>query len=418
MNEVKGKTMQQVMSVSDLNRYIKDLIGSDRLLSSVWVSGEISNYKNHYSGHMYFTIKDGTSVIKCVMFRGNNANLKFKPDNGLKVLIRGSVSVFERDGQYQLYAEEMQPDGLGSLHLAFEQLKAKLNKEGLFDPKHKKPIPGMPRSIGVVTSSTGAVIRDIINVLSRRFYNFDLKLLPVAVQGPAAPGQIAAAVRRFNELANVEVIIVARGGGSLEELWAFNDEMVARSIYASEIPVISAVGHETDFTISDFVADLRAPTPSAAAEIAMPSKDALLDKLDRMDNRLKVALKRNWKQNRLRLEKVQSNRVFIRPLDKINGERLILDTSTKYLINAITMQQERLQARFNMTVASLDALSPLKIMDRGYSMTRFRDKESPIRSVKDVAVGDKISVILKDGDIHCTVDSKNHIEKDDEYVRA
>ncbi|HEX3027984.1 MAG TPA: exodeoxyribonuclease VII large subunit, partial [Clostridia bacterium] len=240
--------MNYVLSVTEINRYIREIISKDMILSNVWVKGEISNYKYHYSGHMYFTVKDENSLLKCVMFRTNAAGLKFKPENGMKVIIRGYVSVFERDGQYQLYAEEMQPDGIGNLHLAFEQLKMKLQEEGLFDQKYKKKIPYLPESIGVITSRTGSVIKDIINIVSRRFQNIQLKILPVAVQGEQASAQIARAVRRFNELGNVDVIIIARGGGSLEELWAFNEEIVARSIFASELPVISAVGHETDFT--------------------------------------------------------------------------------------------------------------------------------------------------------------------------
>ena len=268
--------MRNILTVSELNKYIKTLFSRDMVLSGLWVKGEVSNFKNHYSGHMYFTVKDENSLIKCVMFKANASGLKFMPEDGMKVIIRGYLSVFERDGQYQLYAEEMQPDGVGSLHIAFEQLKKKLEAEGLFAASAKKRLPYLPQSIGVITSSKGSVIRDIINILSRRFYNVAIKVYPVQVQGEQAAGQISAAVRRLNELELADVIIIARGGGSLEELWAFNEEIVARSIYESRIPVISAVGHETDFTISDFVADMRAPTPSAAAELVMVLVELIL----------------------------------------------------------------------------------------------------------------------------------------------
>jgi exodeoxyribonuclease VII large subunit len=397
--------MQYVLSVSEINRYIKEVVSKDLILSNLWVKGEISNYKFHYSGHMYFTVKDEASVIKCVMFKTKAQGLKFVPENGLKVLIKGYISVFERDGQYQLYAEEMQPDGLGNLHLAYEQLKKRLSEEGLFDKSKKKKLPLLPKSIGVVTSSTGAVIKDIINVLNRRFYNFDIKILPVAVQGEAAPKQISRAIKTLNMLSNVEVIILARGGGSLEELWAFNEEIVARSIFESEIPVISAVGHETDFTIADFVSDMRAPTPSAAAEMVMPSRDQLEDKIISLNSRLKHSLYNNLKVNRTRYEKLMKSSSFTRPYDRIYQERMRLDVLSKYMNKALSAKKERQISRFNYLLGKLNALSPLTVLKRGYSVTKSLKTDEVIKSVSDVKIEDKIEVDLIDGSLNCVVSS-------------
>lgn len=395
--------MQYVLSVSEINRYIKEIISRDLILSNLWVRGEISNYKNHYSGHMYFTIKDETSLIKCVMFRTYNSSLKFVPENGMKVIIKGYISVFERDGQYQLYAEEMQPDGIGSLHIAFEQLKRKLEAEGLFDTVYKKKIPVMPKAIGVVTSSTGAVIRDILNVLNRRFHNFNLKLYPVAVQGESAPRQISRALDKLNELKSVDVIIIARGGGSLEELWAFNEETVARSIFKSQIPVISAVGHETDFTIADFVADMRAPTPSAAAELVMPEKAVILDRIESMTARIRNAVKRNYSLNAAKLEKIKNSMIFKQPYDRIYQERLRLDILSKYIYKGLAISQERKKSRLGLLVGKLDALSPLTILARGYSISKSLETGSIIRSVNNVKSGDAIQINVMDGRINCSV---------------
>ena len=323
--------MEKIYSVSDINNYIKQIVSNDGILSGLSIRGEISNFKHHYTGHMYFTIKDQNSVLKCVMFKSHASLLRFAPQNGEKVIVSGYISVFERDGQYQLYASDMQPDGVGALHLAYEQLKNKLQKEGLFDTDTKKKIPILPRCIGVVTSSTGSVIRDIINVTYRRHSNMRIMLYPVAVQGLQAAGQIAAAISKLNELKQVDVIIVARGGGSLEELWAFNEEIVARSIHASDIPVISAVGHETDFTICDFVADMRAPTPSAAAELAVPDIEVLLYKLQNYNIRMKTSLVNKLAACRNQLQKVNSRNVFRQPYDKVNQYRLRLDNDLKHL---------------------------------------------------------------------------------------
>jgi len=398
------ESARKILSVSEVNKYIKDLISGDILLSGLWVKGEISNFKNHYSGHLYFTLKDEKSLLKCVMFRSNASALRFAPENGMKVQVRGYVSVFERDGQYQLYAEEMEPDGIGALYAAFEQLKAKLQKEGLFDEKRKRRLPFLPSSIGVVTSSTGAVIRDIINVLSRRFYNVNLKLYPVQVQGEQAAGQIAAAIRRLNELAIVDVIIVARGGGSLEELWAFNEEVVARSIYESRIPVISAVGHETDFTISDFVADVRAPTPSAAAELVMPERTVLENRLDSLKMRLRNAITKKTSMERLTLKRLMESTTFRQPYNKIYQERMLLDVQKRYLEKSLAAIKTEAEKRLSTLAARLDSLSPLNSLARGYSITRSEKDHTLIKSVKSVCVGDKLEVIVTDGLLKCAVE--------------
>jgi len=397
------------LTVSEVNKYIKDMISRDGILSGLWVKGEISNFKNHYSGHFYFSLKDEKSVLKCVMFRSNASLLPFVPEDGMKVIIRGYVSVFERDGQYQLYAEEIQPDGIGALYIAFEKLKKKLEAEGLFDAAKKKKLPYLPKAIGVVTSSTGAVIRDIINVLSRRFYNFNLKLYPVQVQGEQAAGQIAAAVRRFNELDNVDVIIVARGGGSLEDLWPFNEEIVARSIYESRIPVISAVGHETDFTIADFVADVRAPTPSAAAELVMPERAVVENRLDSLKLRLRNAVMKKTAMERLLLRKIEGSVAFRQPLNKIYQERMLLDVQKKYMQKALSALNTNYRNKLSLLAATLDTLSPLKSLARGYSITKSKKDGSLVRSVHAVSIGDRLEINLMDGRLGCTVES---IEED------
>jgi len=394
---------QNVFTVSEVNRYIKEIIDGDLNLSDIWIKGEISNYKYHYSGHMYFTLKDEKSLIKSVMFRSQTLRLKFVPENGMKVIARGYISVFERDGQYQLYVEEMQPDGLGSLYLAFEQLKNKLEKEGLFDNKHKKKIPFLPRSIGVVTSSTGAVIRDIINILSRRFENFNLKLYPVSVQGVQAAPSISNAIKRLNELKCVDVIILARGGGSLEELWPFNEEQVARSIFESEIPIISAVGHETDFTIADFVADLRAPTPSAAAELVIPEKRILKQRIIDLEFRLQNAMIKNININRMNLRRLNESIVFRQPFNRINQERMKLDNLERNMTVILLNQKEREKARIKFLIEKLNALSPLNILARGYSIVKLKESKKLVKSVSDVNAGDNIEITVNDGLIQASV---------------
>ena len=383
------------ISVTELNKYIKDKIDKDEMLNNVFVKGEISNYKHHYTGHLYFTLKDENSLIKCIMFKGYAANLKFEPKDGMKVTIFGSVSVFERDGVYQIYVKAMQEDGIGSLYKAYEEMKAKLEKEGLFDQSHKKKIPLMPRCIGVLTSNTGAVIRDIINVSTRRNPNVYIKLLPVPVQGPEAAEKIVDAIKLMNEKKLADVIIVARGGGSLEDLWPFNEEIVARAIYDSELPVISAVGHETDFTIADFVADLRAPTPSAAAELAVPNIADIKLKLEGYNNRYKLALKKKVEFMRLRYEKCMNSRVFKEPLQKINEKYILIDMKVKTMQNSISNIYNSKKTNMIKHIAKLDALSPLKTLTRGYSIIESDDKI--VKSVNDLSKGQKVEIRLVDG---------------------
>lgn len=396
--------IKNILSVSEINKYMKDLVSRDIILSGLWVRGEISNFKNHYSGHFYFTLKDEKAVLKCIMFRSHAASLPFMPEDGMKMLIRGYISVFERDGQYQLYAEEMQPDGVGALYIAFEKLKKKLQGEGLFDEARKRKLPYMPGSIGVITSSTGAVVKDIINILSRRFYNVNVKIYPVQVQGEQAAGQIAAAVRRLNELNNVDVIIVARGGGSLEELWAFNEEIVARSIYTSKIPVISAVGHETDFTIADFVADVRASTPSAAAELVMPERTLVENRLDSLKMRLRNAAAKKTAMERLTLKRLCGSVAFKQPYNKVYQERMLLDVQKRYMQKALAVLDGEYRSRLSLLAARLNTLSPLNSLARGYSIVKSKKNDTLIKSIKSVEAGDRLEVHLTDGRLECLVE--------------
>ena len=389
------------VTVTQLNKYLKDRFNEDENLNAVLVKGEISNFKNHYTGHLYFTLKDENSLIKCIMFKSYAEKLQFKPKDGMKVMVFGSVSVFERDGVYQIYCKSMLEDGMGDLHEKFEQLKAKLEAEGLFSQSHKKTIPMYPKIIGVLTSQTGAVIRDIINVSSRRNPNVYIRLLPVPVQGPGAAEQIASKIKLMNEKKLADVLIVGRGGGSLEDLWPFNEEIVARAIYESEIPIISAVGHETDFTIADFVADLRAPTPSAAAELAVPDIYELKQKIQNYQNRYKEALKKKIEVMKLKFEKIMKSRVFTDPTRKIIDNSIILDDYIKRLEKAITETQKHKKNKYNELIAKLDALSPLKTLIRGYSIVEKEGKI--IKSAKQVNKLDEISIKFIDGKIQAKV---------------
>ena len=389
------------VTVTQLNKYLKDRFDEDENLNAVLVKGEISNFKNHYTGHLYFTLKDENSLIKCIMFKSYTEKLQFKPKDGMKVMVFGSVSVFERDGVYQIYCKSMLEDGMGDLHEKFEQLKAKLEAEGLFSQSHKKTIPMYPKIIGVLTSQTGAVIRDIINVSSRRNPNVYIRLLPVPVQGPGAAEQIASKIKLMNEKKLADVLIVGRGGGSLEDLWPFNEEIVARAIYESEIPIISAVGHETDFTIADFVADLRAPTPSAAAELAVPDIYELKQKIQNYQNRYKEALKKKIEVMKLKFEKIMKSRVFTDPTRKIIDNSIILDDYIKRLEKAITETQKHKKNKYNELIAKLDALSPLKTLIRGYSIVEKEGKI--IKSAKQVNKLDEISIKFIDGKIQAKV---------------
>jgi exodeoxyribonuclease VII large subunit len=391
---------KKVLSVSEINEYIKMLMDHDLVLYNVLVRGEISNFKLHYSGHMYLTLKDEHSIIRSVMFRSANAHLKFKPENGMKVIVQGRITVYPKDGQYQLYIEDMEPDGIGALHIAFEQLKLKLQNEGLFDETRKKRIPQYPKKIGVVTSPTGAAIRDILNVLKRRFPSAEVKIYPVRVQGEQACYQIVEGIEYFNIQKNVDVIIVGRGGGSIEELWAFNEEIVARSIAASVVPVISAVGHETDFTIADFVSDLRAPTPSAAAEVVVPSQYELKDKINSLQNRLLYSFNNGLENRRLKLKNLTSVSSFLNPMDKIYQNRLLIDELNKSLAKNMLLQIKKRREAFESICGKLDILSPLAILSRGYAITEGEDNRI-ICSITDIKSGERIKVRLADGNIYC-----------------
>ena len=368
----------KAISVTDLNYYIKNKIGVDEYLNNVLIKGEISNFKHHYTGHMYFTLKDDNSLIKCIMFKSYTTNLKFVPKDGMSVLAFGTVSVFERDGVYQLYCKGMQEDGMGSLYTAYEQLKEKLDKEGLFKEENKKKLPIMPKIIGVLTSNTGSVIKDIINVSTRRNPNVYIRLYPVPVQGEGAGAKIAEAIKIMNDKKLADVLILARGGGSLEDLWPFNEEIVARAIYNSEIPIVSAVGHETDFSISDFVADLRAPTPSAAAEIVVPNIVNIKQNLDTYNIRLKNSLKKKVEIMKMRYEKCMKSRIYTDSLKIVNDNYLKLDIITKSIINSMNKKMQLSKTEAIKNFSKLDALSPLKTLSRGYSIL-----EKDTRIVKD-----------------------------------
>lgn len=383
------------ISVTELNSYIKNKIADDEYLNNVLIKGEISNFKNHYTGHMYFTLKDENSLIKCVMFKTYAQKLDFMPKDGMKVFVLGGVSVFERDGVYQIYVKAMQEDGVGILYKKYEELKQRLEQEGYFAEEHKKAIPQMPKIIGVLTSQTGSVIRDIINVSTRRNPNVNIRLYPVPVQGEGAAEKIADGIKFMNKNQLADVLILARGGGSLEDLWPFNEEIVAHAIYNSEIPVISAVGHETDFSISDFVADLRAPTPSAAAELAVPDVYEVKQKINSYQNRLRLSLVKKVEIMKLRYEKCMSSRVFKEPLRNINDNYLKLDTYIKKLENIIKTKQKEEKTKYVELVAKLDTLSPLKTLTRGYSLVEKNN--NIIKSAKDVNTGDKIDLKFSDG---------------------
>lgn len=392
------------ITVTDLNKYIKNKIDGDEMLNNVLVKGEISNFKNHYTGHMYFTLKDENSLIKCVMFKSYTTHLSFMPKDGMKVMVLGSVAVFERDGVYQIYAKAMKEDGLGSLYTAYEELKKKLEQEGLFAESHKKKIPFMPKTIGVLTSNTGAVIRDIINVSTRRNPGVHIRLYPVPVQGPGAAEKIAEGIKFMNENKLADVLIIGRGGGSLEDLWPFNEEIVARAIYDSELPIISAVGHETDFTIADFVADLRAPTPSAAAELAVANIEDVRETLKLYNNRYKVALKKKIELMRLSYEKCMARPAYKNPTQKINEQYMVIDMKVKALQNGMMLKLKEAKTSFVKETAKLDSLSPLKTLTRGYSIVTKQESGKVIKSVDDLNSGEKVNLRLSDGQKTATID--------------
>ena len=389
------KYADMAITVSDLNKYMKEKIAEDEYLNNILIKGEISNFKNHYTGHMYFTLKDEKSLIKCIMFKSYATKLTFMPKDGMKVMILGSVSVFERDGVYQIYARAMEEDSLGDLYTKYQELKKRLEQQGLFEEEHKMKIPMMPRVIGVLTSQTGSVIRDIINVSTRRNPNVYIRLLPVPVQGEGAAEKISNGIEYMNKNKLADVLILARGGGSLEDLWPFNEEIVAHSIYNSEIPIISAVGHETDFTIADFVADLRAPTPSAAAELAVPDIYEVKRKIETYQDRLRNSLIKKLELMNLRYEKCMSSSVFKEPLRKINDNYIKLDNCIKQIENSIKVKHEKEKTKYIELIAKLDALSPLKTLYRGYSITEKNNKV--IKSKEELKTNDLIEIRFIDG---------------------
>ena len=396
--------MAEILSVTQVNEYIQGKMNADPLLSQVAVRGEISNYKCYPSGHHYFTLKDQESALKCVMFKGNAFSLRFRPESGMKVIALGRISVYPRDGQYQLYVSSMALDGIGDLYAAFEELKKKLAGKGLFAPEHKKPIPQYPRTIGVVTSSAGAAVHDILRILRKRYPLCAVRLLPVRVQGAEAPEEIAEAIRYANRFRLADLLIVGRGGGSIEDLWAFNDERVAYAIYESEIPIISAVGHEPDVTIADYVADLRAATPSNGAELAVPDRESLMQNLDALNAAMGTALNRQLKLCTQRLDALAASPALRSPTGYLDQKQKDLTL----LQNRLSASQERLLARtdqrFVGCVAKLDAMSPLKVLSRGYAMAQGEDGRV-LRSVSQTELGQKITVRFSDGSVSATVTS-------------
>lgn len=387
---------QQVLSITQINEYIRSMMDGDGLLSAVAVKGEISNYKVYPSGHHYFTLKDEGAALKCVMFKGNAFRLRFRPENGMKVIAMGKISVYPRDGAYQLYCTAMAMDGVGDLYAAFEQLKKKLAAQGLFDPAHKKPLPQYPGIIGIVTSEAGAAVHDMLRILRKRYPLSKVLLLPVRVQGAEAPGEIAAAIGYANYHRLADLLIVGRGGGSIEDLWAFNDETVARAIYDSRIPVISAVGHEPDVTISDFVADLRAATPSNAAELAVPDQDALRQTLDSMSAGMATALNRQLKAARKHYEVLCASPALKSPYGYLEQRRKSLEMVKNRMVSAQIQGINRKKQRYIANVSKLDAMSPLKVLTRGYAMAQTHSGDV-IKSVKQVDQGDSIRVAVSDG---------------------
>ena len=387
---------QTVLSITQLNEYIRGKMDTDPLLNQVAVRGEISNYKLYPSGHHYFTLKDEASALRCVLFKGNAARLRFRPENGMKILAMGRVSVFPRDGAYQLYCTALAMDGVGDLYAAFEQMKKKLEAQGLFDPSHKKPIPRYPGTIGIVTSSAGAAIHDMLRILGKRYPLTRVRLFPVRVQGAGASQEIAAAIRYANYYHLADVLIVGRGGGSMEDLWAFNEEPVAYAIYESEIPVISAVGHEPDVTISDFVADLRAATPSNAAELAVPDQDGLRQSLDQMTSAIAGNLSRQLKAARQHLNALACASVLQDPGAYIAQQRKNMEFLKNRLAAAQNQSVAQKQQRYIAAVSKLDAMSPLKVLTRGYSVTQTESGEI-VRSAGQVKAGDRVRIRVSDG---------------------
>ncbi len=395
---------RNIISVAALNEYIKARLEGDRSLSDLYLRGEISNFKHHYqTGHFYFSLKDESSVIRAVMFKSSASKLKFEPENGMKVIAHGRIGAFVRDGQYQIYCDSIEPDGIGSLYIAYEQLKRKLEAEGIFSPERKKPLPKIPSRVGVITSPTGAAVRDIINVLGRRFPFAEMVLYGALVQGAEAAPSLISGIRYFSEKRNVDVIIIGRGGGSIEDLWAFNNEALAREIAACSVPVISAVGHETDFTICDFAADKRAPTPSAAAELAVPDTKELMHRVSNVTNRCASLVLGMIEQRRKTVEALSSRPVLKNPHRYIDDRRMELLNSAQRLGNAIKTQKQNKDRAFFVLSAKLEALSPLSVLTRGYSFVSDSDGKV-IKSAKSLRAGDGVNIRFTDGEAECRIE--------------
>ncbi len=399
------------LSITELNNYIKGLFDNDPRLSDIWLKGEISNFKFHSTGHLYFSLKDEGSVIKAVMFKSSALRLPFVPENGMKVLCHGRISSFVRDGQYQIYLDSMEPDGIGSLYIAFEQLKKKLESQGLFDPARKKPLPKIPSCIGIITSPTGAAIRDMINVSSRRFPYAKIILYPALVQGPDAPPQLVEGLRYFNESNAADVIIIGRGGGSIEDLWAFNDERVAYAVASSHIPVISAVGHETDFTICDFVADRRAPTPSAAAEIAVPDTNELKNKFNNVIRHEAMTIEKMIARHREKLTYLSSSRILKNPQSLIDDKRLALVLVSERISTAESTGINHAKLLLGRASAKLEALNPLSVISRGYSAV-YTEEQTLVKSVEQLSVGMRVNFKTADGSAGAVIDKVFRDTKD------
>ena len=395
---------KRIITVSELNEYLKMLFEYDEILRNIYIKGEISNFTNHYkTGHFYFSLKDAGGSVRAVMFRSSASKLKFKPENGMRVIVGGRVSVFPRDGQYQIYVDVMEPDGVGALYMAYEQLRAKLEKEGLFAEERKKPLPRFPKRIGIVTSPTGAAIRDMLHITGRRFPSAEIVLYPALVQGADAAASIARGIRYFNAKKSVDLLIVGRGGGSLEDLWAFNEELLVRAVADSALPVISAVGHETDFTLCDFAADLRAPTPSAAAELAVPDTEELLSSLGHMNDRISLAMNRRLARSRDRLGLLSASRMLKDPRAFIDDKRMALAMDEQALYTRMERILAAKRAEFQYKTAKVEALNPLAVVARGYSAV-FDEKGILVKSVSQLAPGDGVSFALTDGRVHARVE--------------
>ncbi len=403
--------MPKIFTVTQLTSYLKGLVESDPILRQVWVQGEISNFTLHSSGHMYFTVKDDQARLRCVMFRTENRRLKFQPADGLAVIVGGRIGIYPKNGEYQLYVEQMEPAGVGSLYLAYEELKKRLAGEGLFDPDCKKAIPGFPRKIGIITSPTGAAVRDIIRIVRRRCPVVDLLVIPAQVQGEAAPRSLCEALRLAGSVPGLDLLIIGRGGGSIEELWAFNDEEVVRAVASCPLPVISAVGHETDFTITDLAADLRAPTPSGAAEMAVPELRELRRRLLLMEERLRSAALQMLERKRNLLEFMEKHPVLREPHRWLDERRQRVDEIWDGLVRTVQSRLEKARAALERNLAALDALSPLATLRRGYSICRKKVDGRIVREAGEVSPGEKVRVLLSRGELVCTVEEAEKGEK-------